>query len=168
MTTVEIPLTHGYVAIVDAADAEQVSTRAWSARVDGRNVYAVIKVRTPQGSRRLLGMHTFLTGHGLVDHINGNGLDNRRSNLRSATTAENQRNARRRSDNTSGFKGVHWDAAQRRWKAQISVGGKRLSRGRYPTAEDAARAYDRAARELHGEFATLNFPAPGERAAGRS
>lgn len=168
MSAIEIPLTRGYVAIIDEADADQASARTWSARIDGRNVYAVTKTRTSDGSRRLLGMHTFLTGWPLVDHINGDGLDNRRANLRHATTAQNQRNARLRSDNASGFKGVHWDASQRRWKAQISVGGKRLSRGRYLTAEEAAHAYDDAARELHGEFATLNFPAPGERAAGRN
>jgi hypothetical protein len=71
----------------------------------------------------------------------------------------------RRAGSTSGFKGVTWFKRDSKWMAQIGINGKNRYLGYYETAEQAARAYDIAARELHGEFATLNFPQPGERAA---
>lgn len=166
MSTVEIPLTHGLVALVDAADADLVLAYKWTARPDGRNVYAARKVRRPDGTRTTQFMHSLLTGYSRVDHVDGDGLNNRRGNLREATARQNGRNARNRVDNTSGFKGVTWEKQRRRWAARITAGdASRLTIGRYPTAEDAARAYDDAARELHGEYATVNFPQPGERAA---
>jgi len=94
-----------------------------------------------------------------VDHINGNGLDNRRANLRPATGIENRRNRRRSRKNTSGYAGVSWDKVNRKWYAYITADGRMRALGRFDTAEEAALARDRAALELHGEFARLNFPA---------
>ncbi|KQR22910.1 AP2 domain-containing protein [Deinococcus sp. Leaf326] len=93
-----------------------------------------------------------------VDHINGDGLDNRRSNLRPCTFAENQRNCKRYRNNQSGYKGVRLVRQQNKWEARICKDKKLRSLGLFPTVEDAAHAYDRAARVLHGEFARLNFP----------
>ena len=166
MSTVEVPLSRGHVAIIDAADAATVLAHKWYARAYGRNFYAVREVRGANGKRTTLRLHKFLTGYSTTDHVNGDGLDNRRSNLRPATTAENIQNSRRRVDNTTGFKGVCWHKAHLKWRAYIAADGQSPRHlGYYGTAEEAARAYDAAARDLHGEYATLNFPAAGERAA---
>jgi hypothetical protein len=89
-----------------------------------------------------------------VDHINGNGLDNQRSNLRLASRAQNNRNARRRADNTTGHRGVGHDRG--RFRATIYAGGQRINLGNYGTPLEAARAYDLVAKPLHGEYARLN------------
>jgi hypothetical protein len=91
----------------------------------------------------------------VVDHKNGNGLDNRRENLRVCTRAQNGMNRRRGKNNTSGYKGVHWCASKQRWLARISVNGKQRSLGQYTDPQQAYAAYCAAALELHGEFARL-------------
>lgn len=151
MTVVEIPLTRGFVALVDAEDAPDVlAAGKWHVLNDR---YAMRHF--PGG--RATAMHTFLTGWPLVDHINGDGLDNRRANLRQATHAENMRNRRRAISNRSGYKGVYWVRDRRKWKAQIKAGGRKYELGRFSDASDAARAYNEAAVRLHGEFAALNI-----------
>lgn len=91
-----------------------------------------------------------------VDHINRNKLDNRRVNLRIATHAENLRNTKFRSNNTSGYRGVYLCKVTGRWRAQIRAEDRTRQLGRFRTAVAAARVYDLAARQLHGEFAVLN------------
>jgi hypothetical protein len=157
----EIPLTgkygRGRVALVDDEDYDLVSPYRWYARVLGRNIYAYASSRG--GSRatsRPISMHSLLTGYALTDHANRNSLDNRRQNLRPATIAQNVRNQEPHSDNTSGFKGV--SRKRDKWVAAIRAGGTIRRLGGFRTAEDAARAYDAMAVELHGEFARLNFP----------
>jgi hypothetical protein len=164
MSHVEIPLSQGFVAIVDAADAPDVSQYRWSAQPSGQTIYAQRSIRRPDGGWTTQRLHQFLTGFAVTDHRNGNGLDNRRANLREATQGQNLFNQRRRRG-ASGFKGVTYWKRDSTWKAQISCAGTNHHLGYYATALDAAIAYDTAARELHGEFATLNFPKPGERAA---
>lgn len=92
-----------------------------------------------------------------VDHRNRQRNDCRRANLRLATLTENNRNHGRHKDNTSGFIGVSFVKSRNKWQAGIGLNGTRKALGRYETAEDAARAYDRAARLYYGEFANLNF-----------
>jgi hypothetical protein len=93
----------------------------------------------------------------LVDHINHNGLDNRRSNLRFATDSTNQQNARKSiTKTTSRFKGVDFVKPTGKWRARISVAGKRLFLGSFTDELDAALAYDNAARKYFGEYACLN------------
>ena len=106
-------------------------------------------------------LHTFLTGWSLVDHINGDVTDNRRSNLREATPSQNGANRRIGADNTSGYKGVSRDRS--RWIAHIKENRVTHTLGSFDTPEDAARAYDDAAVRYFGEYAALNFPRDGYR-----
>jgi hypothetical protein len=92
----------------------------------------------------------------IVDHINGNVLDNRRCNLRLCTRAENARNVKKSKSNTSGYVGVH--ASGKKWRATVALNGKNYCAGSFEDKVEAARARDRKAIELHGEFARLNFP----------
>ena len=119
-----------------------------------RTLYVRRRVRV-NGRRTEQPLHRFLMSEAtsIVDHVNGNGLDNRRANLREATSSESAMNRRRFKNNTSGFKGVSWHAATGKWRAMINVYGKRYSMGLYETKEDAHAAYCGAAEALHGEFA---------------
>ena len=165
MITIEIPLTKGLLALVDERDAEQVLAFQWSSVPVGRTTYAQRSVRHADGYWTTQKLHQFITGWAATDHRNGNGLDNRRSNLRQVTHGQNLCNQRLRSDNTSGYKGVTWVRSRSLWMAQIQHHGKNHNLGRFHDLEEAARAYDAAARAMHGEFAALNFPRPGEQPA---
>lgn len=97
-----------------------------------------------------------------IDHINRNGLDNRRSNLRIATRSQQRANQLKRTHHTT-YKGIF--AWGNKWAARISYDNKKYHLGVFDFQEDAAKAYDEAARRLHGQFARLNFPLPGEHSA---
>lgn len=160
MTTVQIPLTLGRFALIDEADYERVmSVGKWTAMPDGQTFYARKHLYVPDGPRKSFLMHSFLTGFDYVDHINGDGLDNRRSNIRQATHALNMGNKRLYSNNTTGFKGVRRNRGKGKpWSAVIKKAGRDYRLGNHMTPEEAARAYDKAALELFGEFARPNFP----------
>lgn len=157
----EIPLTRGLTALVDDADYQSLARHRWfaqSGKVNGeRTFYAARSVRDG-GKKRLVYMHHLLLDApvGLQrDHENGNTLDNRRHNLRVATSTQNQAN--RSTWGSTGFKGVEFNGG--RFAARIKAGSKREYLGRFDTAEGAARAYDAAALRVFGEYARLNFPA---------
>lgn len=156
-----VSLTRGASALVDDEDFEAVTAGPpWRLLIDksGRR-YGVRTVRTQDGRRTSQLMHRVIApGIALVDHANGNGLDNRRANLRPATPAENARNAR--GHGCSGLKGVSAAGAARpgQFRARIRVNGRTEFLGHFPTALAAAQAYDDAARVHFGEFAWLNFP----------
>lgn len=152
----EVPLTQGLVALVDAKDYERVMAAGTrQTHRSKRSAYAQRTVYSPGGGKRTLFMHTFLTGWTRVDHRNGDGLDNRRENLREATAQQNSANRQRNLNNASGFKGVGLDG--RRWRARIQVAGSPRHLGFFDTPEEAAKAYDDAALDLFGEFARPNF-----------
>ena len=169
MSSLEVQLfgkkAAGRVAIVDAGDYDLVSAHRWyvyeNVRPAGNSwgPWAVTILRAE--GRRLINfaMHTLITGWPLVDHANGNGLDNRRSNLRHASIAQNSQNRRPPAGSSSPYKGVCWNKASRKWQAGIKIDGRSRYLGLYLSEEDAALAYDKAAREAYGEFAYLNFPA---------
>jgi len=94
----------------------------------------------------------------LIDHIDGNGLNNQRANLRLATQKQNVRYAKAKSTNKVGYKGVSLDKVRQLFKATITVDGRQISLGRYLDPIEAARAYDQGARQHFGTFAFLNFP----------
>lgn len=153
-----IPLTQGQNAIVDAADFEWLSQWNWSAHwcPDTKSFYAL---RETCG--KTVSMHaTILSRRSgeLVDHRNRNPLDNRRENLRKCNHAQNARNSGKPITNKSGFKGVCWHTAAKKWSAKILDNGQRRHLGYFLLPEEAARAYDEAAKIYHGEFAHLNFP----------
>lgn len=95
---------------------------------------------------------------GPIDHRNNKRDDHRWNNLRQTTTAKNNMNRRKHSHNTSGYKGVSWSKSDNRWRASIYVGSKKIHIGNFKELIDAAVAYDKKARELHGPYASLNFP----------
>lgn len=147
--------SRGHVILCDTADLPLLSRYTWRAVFKKDNGYAI---STPKQSGPTLKMHSLVCNPppGLeVDHINRNGLDNRRSNLRPATHAENTRNVFF-GNNTSGYKGVAWDIQSQAWQASICADGLQRTLGRYESKEDAARAYNRAAKQLHGAYAVLN------------
>lgn len=157
----QIQLTQGKFATVDDDDYEYVVAYKWHARTAGINSkwYATRKVGEFPFKRNLH-LHIFLMSPpaGMeVDHINGDGLDNRRENLRIVTHSQNMMNRGKYRNNTSGFKGVFFHA-DGKWRAQIVVNGKTFGKYGFTTAEEAARYYDDLAIEHHGEFAVLNFP----------
>lgn len=162
----EVPLTKGFVALVDDEDYERVmAVGRWHARDRKGKAYALHTFYLGHRRRKNVSLHTFLTGWPLVDHRNGNGLDNRRSNLRQATQRDNCRNVLVRPGSTSPFKGVSAHRDTGRWRSRIFIAGREIALGVYVTEEQAAQAYDAAARKHFGEFATLNFPEPHERSA---
>lgn len=151
-----VPLTQGYEAVIDAADVPLVAKWNWFAAKKPRTVYAVRN--RPGRGEGLIGMHCVLMGEPSAfetDHRDGNGLNNRRFNLRVATVQQNTCNQRTRADNTSGFKGVHWHKQKGKWHAQIAAHGKRRSLGLHDTPEAAHAAYAKASARLHGEFGRL-------------
>lgn len=148
----QIPLTQGKVAIVDDADFEYFNQVKWSA-VKARDNWYAIRGNGTSMHREIMNAPSGM----MIDHINGNGLDNRRENLRLCTNAENLRNRGKTKSNTSGYKGVTWHKGDGKYRAQMTYKGKVFHIGCFDNPVAAARAYDEKARELHGAFARTNF-----------
>ena len=165
-----IPLSQGQFAKVDATDFEWLNQWKWNARwaANTRSFYVLRHLPVAEDPKRpsvymhrlILGLDRFDKRHG--DHINLDTLDNRRSNLRVATSAENHRNQGVRRDSRSGFKGVGWHKPTNKWQARIRLNGSRKSLGFFATPEAAHDAYCKAAAELHGEFANTGLYAPSK------
>lgn len=147
-----ITLRSSDVALIDDIDSESVTAFKWHSEPHGHTRYVVRRLKRDRRRTRIY-LHRFLMTPGpgfVVDHINGNGLDNRRANLRVCRQEENLRNRRQQ---TSHYKGISWTKG----RFQVLVAGKYI--GRYATDIEAALAYDHAAKQMFGEFARLNFPA---------
>lgn len=153
--TKQISLTQGKVAIVDDEDFEWLNQWKWCARKDGPRWYVMRR----NCERELVQMHRFILNpqaHLETDHRNGNGLDNRRCNLRSCTRSQNSMNSKKRTGCTSQFKGICWRQDTRKWRARIQFNDKRHNLGCFDNELKAAKAYNKAASRLFGEFARLN------------
>ena len=151
-----IPLTQGLFALVDTADYEWVNQYRWCASGRGNRVYAC---RCDRHGKMIL-LHRFLTNcpKGLVvDHIDHNTLNDRQSNLRVCTQQQNLYNSRPKGK-SSKYKGVCRDKAKKRWVVYVRYNGRNIFVGRFKDEIEAAKAYDRKAHELFGEYAYLNFP----------
>jgi hypothetical protein len=158
-----IPLTQGKYAIVDPEDYERLNKYKWYAIRSKNTFYAGRHSRPPKGRKRqYIKMHRVVLRppRGLIiDHINHNGLDNRKANLRAVTYAQNTLNRVwvKPPHAHSRYKGVTWHKAQRKWQVQICYNGKHRTVGYFDNELDAAKAYDEAAKKYHKEFAVLNF-----------
>jgi len=152
--TAFVTLTKGYVAIIDADDLEIVNTSNWYASVKPRTVYAIRAVYN-NGTQQILRLHRIImkAPFGMeVDHINGNGLDNRKINLRVVSKNENAKNKRMNLNNSSGFKGVSWSNKRGKWLSQIQHDGTAIYLGCYLSKEEAYEVYCAASEKYHGEF----------------
>lgn len=153
--TIEIPLTRGYVARMDDADIAFAAGHSWHATAlsaTAKIVYACAKI-----SGRCTTLHSLLCPNWeFVDHVDGNGLNNCRANLRDGTGFKNSANRELASNNTSGYKGVGWNKRKSKWRASIMINGKAIFLGYFGTSEEAADAYDQAAVHHFGEYAKTN------------
>lgn len=156
-----IPLSRGQFAIVDDSDFDWLSQWKWMARWDtkGKCFYAIRTAYSPR--KYCIWMHRLILGLEFGDQRRGDHknpsktLDNRRRNLRIATHRQNCANRRRRSTNTSGYKGVSWYKPSRKWKARATVDGEEKHLGYFSNKLVAYDAYKAATVNSYGEFARV-------------
>ena len=167
---IEIPLTKGFICIVDDVDKDLTFEKwqTWSRADHPGLFYAQISTYTPNRTRTSIPMHRIILSRILgrpllssehCDHIDGNGLNNTRSNIRLSANYENNRNRHRRnSKHSSQYDGVYWYPQTNKWCAAIRCNGIHYHLGYFKDEISAAHARDEKAKELYGEFANLNFP----------
>jgi hypothetical protein len=146
---------HGeHVIFFDEIDYDIIKNYNWHLRKNGSTFYAMTNI-----SGSSVQMHRIITNPNtgmIIDHINHNGLDNRRCNLRICTILENNRNTVIRKDNKSGYKGVYWSKQHKMWRAYIRIDTKPRHIGLFRDSIIAAKAYNDAAIKYFGEFARVN------------
>jgi hypothetical protein len=154
-----IPLTQGKFAIVDPDDYHRLSKYKWQTDSERRRTSYARRMANLDGKRKCVLMHREIIpvpDNMVVDHINHNGLDNRKANLRPATVAQNACN-RRHTKDAKKFKGLVWDKRRNKWHVRFGCNGKKIHVGYFDDQITAAHAYDQAAKKHHGQFAALNF-----------
>ena len=155
----EIKLTRGQVAIVDAEDYDELMKYEWCASPYDRGYYAIRGGK--KGEKRTIRMHRQILGltdrsvH--VDHVNNNGLDNRRCNIRKCTPSENMRNKRASRGSISKYVGVSYRSDRDRWVSTIAINGKSIHGGYFKTEIEAALDRDKLAVKHFGDFAFINI-----------
>lgn len=161
-----IPLTKGYVTIVDDEDCEELSKHRWCAFECPHGIVYAYRASSREeqrcGTPQRIYMHRQILGlidkpSMRVDHCSRDGLDNRRANLRLCTHSQNLANVPKRRG-SSIYKGVHWHERLGKWKAYMQANDKSFHLGMFVDEEEAARVRDKAVLETFGEFAVLNFP----------
>lgn len=161
-----IPLTRGLTTVIDFDDFEKVRGFSWHAHTHRNSFCAARTEYVSTTYKKTIRMHRELLGatpKQEVDHKDGDALDNRKTNLRLCTQAQNGCNTRLRINNTSGFKGVRWHNTGKNWQAYVQRNRPKqfFHLGLFSSAIAAAKAYDQKARELFGDFANLNFKESG-------
>lgn len=153
-----IPLTMGYIAFVDDDDFEYLNRFKWCVNKNNGRFYAYRRI----DKHHMKYMHRSIMNArdgDVVDHADGNGLNNSRANLRLTNQSKNMANSNKSHSNNSGFKGVTCSSLEKRkkpWRAQICVNYQTIFLGRYKNKEEAAEEYDRAAKKFFGEYAKIN------------
>ena len=152
-----IPLTQGEFALVDDSDFEYLSQWKWHLSKRRSKHYAARNrsKRELEGPHLIL-MHREVCAGPMVDHRDGNGLNNQRDNLRTCTNSQNLHNRGAQTNNTSGVKGVCWDKANNKWLGQLRVAGKNIKIGRFDTIEEAESAYIAASKKHVKDFSNPN------------
>ena len=148
----------GY-ALVDDEDFEKLNKHKWYATKGTNTLYARRAVPTTTSGQRTVSMHRVImqTPKGMdTDHIDGDGLNNQKENLRVCIRSENLMNQSRSRNNTSGYKGVNWNKRDKKWISQIKVKGKQVHLGCFSEKEEAYKAYCEASKRYHGEFGNVN------------
>lgn len=160
LSIMAIPLSRGLFALVDGEDYEWLIQRKWYASKSGRSFYALAWKNLGQQKGKRLSMHREIVNPPIdmeIDHINDNGLDNRKVNLRICTSKQNIQNKRSYCNSTSQYKGVSWKQSRKRWIAIIKQDGRNKFLGSFRNETKAAKAYDMAAKQIFGKYARLNF-----------
>lgn len=144
----------GHCALVDDEDFGELSNYSWYLSAYGY-AHRMLQTREKRASLSMQ-RHLIPTDKGLcLDHINGDKLDNRRSNLRIVTYSQNMFNMKPTKDNTSGYRGIAWHKRGHKWEAYISANKKKYHLGLFDSIDDALEARNQAAIDLHGEYAKL-------------
>ena len=161
ITMKKIQLTQGKVAFVDNEDYERLNQWKWCASKCRNNFYAQRSIYLGSGRKyRHIKMHRLILkpkdGEG-IDHRDRNGLNNTKNNLRTCTESQNGANQRPQKGRSSNYKGVCWNKNKKKWQAQIQARKKHIYLGLYNDETEAAKAYNKAAIKLFGEFAYLNI-----------
>lgn len=157
----QIPLSQGLFALVDDEDFEYLNQFKWHARKSRDTFYASRNLKISKNNRKTIQMHRVILGTTDTkiqgDHIDGNGLNNQKSNLREATHEQNRRNTKSYKNGVSKYKGVSYRKDSKKWRSIINFNKKVIRLGYFSSEIEAAKAYDVKAKELFGEFAWLNF-----------
>lgn len=156
----QIPLTQGQFALVDDEDFEYLNKHKWYADKKTHTYYANTHLYINKKDT-VISMHRMILGltdpKTQGDHKDKNGLNNQKYNLRICSCAQNQRNKRVKKGGSSKYRGVYWNKKGKIWQAGIKMDGKSIYIGNFADEIEAAKAYDKAAKFYHGEFASLNF-----------
>lgn len=152
-----IGLSQNLSTQVDDEDYENLSLFKWSAHKSNNKIYAIRNAKI-NNKKVTIRMHAQIMSSSYIDHIDENGLNNQKSNLRKASKSQNGSNVgKRQKPCSSKFKGVSWSKQKNKWQVRICIQYKETNLGLFENEIDAAKAYDAKAKELFGEFANLNF-----------
>ena len=145
-----------HIALVDDEDFEALNKFTWRAQKQ-KNIFYAIRIFAVNGKKFRVRMHCAIMNRKGIDHIDHDGLNNQKNNLRFCTNSENSMNRRKRVNCTSIYKGVYFSKAAGKWQAYIMINGKHIHLGLFASEADAAKAYNTKAVSLFREFANLNI-----------